>query len=291
MILGAHLSIVGGPHRAVERAAELGFQTVALFVRNQRRWSAPPMSDEAVAAFRRARRRTGIRPVLVHGSYLANLAGAADVRRRSLAAVAEELDRSGRLGAEYYVLHPGSPGQAGRATPRRRRAAGIARVADALNELLSACRHRRLTLLLESTAGAGAQLAGRFEDLAEILQRLDRPHRFGVCLDTCHVFAAGYDLRTQRTYHRTMAEFGRLVGLRRLRAVHLNDSLAGLGSRRDRHAHIGRGRIGRRGFAHVVNDPRLSGVPMILETPKGTDEAGRDWDEVNAETVRSLVRR
>jgi len=284
MLLGAHLSIAGGPHKALERAGELGFETVAIFVRSPVQWGGPPLSAEAVARFRRTRRRLGMGPVIAHGSYLANLAGAAALRARSLRAMAEELDRCGRLGAEYYVFHPGSPGPAGREE-------GIARVAAGLDELIARCRRRRVKLLLETTAGAGHQLGGRFEDLAEILARLRRPGRFGVCLDTCHVFAAGYDLRTRRAWDGTLRRFDRLIGLERLRAVHLNDSKGPLGSGRDRHEHIGLGRIGRRGFAHLVNDRRLDGVPMILETPKGTTDAGRDWDLVNAEVLRSLRRR
>jgi deoxyribonuclease-4 len=281
MLLGAHLSIAGGPHMALHRAARYGFDTVAIFVRNQRRWRAPPLTAAAAARFRRARRRLGIGPVIAHGSYLANLAGCPAVRKKSIAAVAEELDRCRRLGADYYVFHPGSPGRDGPEV-------GIARVAEALNRLIPAAG-RRVKVLLETTAGAGRQLGGRFEELAEMLARLERRRRFGVCLDTCHVFAAGYDLGTPRACRRTMRRFDRIVGLDRLRVVHLNDSLADLGSRRDRHEHIGRGRIGLEGFANFVRDRRLADVPMILETPKGTTDDGRDWDRVNAETLRSLA--
>jgi deoxyribonuclease-4 len=284
MILGSHLSIAGGPHKALQRAAEYGFATVAIFVRNQRRWRAPRLGQEAVASFRRARRRLGIRPVVAHGSYLINLAGSAPVRRRSITAVAKELDRCGRLGVEFYVLHPGSPGRAGRER-------GIARVADALSDAIARSRRRRVKVLLETTAGAGQTLGGSFEDLAEILARLDRPGRFGICLDTCHVFAAGYDLRAPRAYRETMDRLEAVVGLDRLKCVHLNDSACPLGSRRDRHAHVGKGEIGLAGFSNVVNDARLGEVPMILETPKGRDDAGRDYDLINAEAIRALTQR
>ncbi|MHC4715999.1 MAG: TIM barrel protein, partial [Planctomycetota bacterium] len=173
MILGAHLSIAGGVWKALEKAAEYGFDTVAIFVRNQRQWRTGPMSAGAVRRFRRTRRRLGIGPVIAHGSYLINLAGRAEVRAKSIEAVAEELDRAGGLGAEYYVLHPGSPLEDGRE-------AGIQRVSDALNGLIAACPRRRVKVLLETTAGAGHHLAGTFEDLAEILSRLHRPGRFGV---------------------------------------------------------------------------------------------------------------
>ncbi|KPK82985.1 MAG: hypothetical protein AMJ81_08645 [Phycisphaerae bacterium SM23_33] len=284
MLLGAHLSVAGGLHKAVERAAEYAFNTVAIFVRNQVQWRAAPLTAEAVGRFRRARRRLKIRPVIAHGSYLVNLAGRPAVREPSLAAVADELDRCARLGVQYYVFHPGSPGEDGRE-------AGISRVADALNQLVAARGRRRVKVLLETTAGAGRQLGGTFEDLAEMLCRLERPRRFGVCLDTCHVFAAGYDIRTPAAYRRTMKHFDRSIGLDRLFVVHLNDSLKELGCHRDRHEHIGLGRIGLGGFANFVNDPRLAAVPMILETPKGTTDDGRDWDQVNADAIRGLAQK
>jgi len=281
MKLGSHLSIAGGMDRALRRAGEYGFATVAVFLRSQVQWYVPPLQEEAVRTFRRERRRLGIGPVVAHGSYLVNLAGRAALRRKSIAAMKADLARCGRLGIEYLVLHPGSRADADY---------GIDRIAEALNEIVATCPHRRPKVLLETTAGAGNILGARFEELAAILDRLDRPRRFGVCLDTCHIFAAGYDIRTPGAYRKTMTEFDRVIGLERLLAVHVNDSKGELGSRRDRHEHIGRGRIGRRGIANFVNDPRLARVPLILETPKGTDQSGRDWDLVNAEVIRSLVR-
>jgi len=280
MLLGSHLSIAGGLHHALLAAGRYGFGTVAVFVRNQRQWHVPPLPASAVAEFRRVRRRLGIGPVVAHGSYLVNLAGDDEVRGKSVAATLADLERCGLLGIEYLVLHPGSRADADE---------GVRRIADALNEVLAACRFRRPRLLLETTAGAGHSIGGSFEQLAAILARLRRPRRVGVCLDTCHVFAAGYDLRTPRAYRRTLARFDRLIGLDRLGAIHLNDSLRGLGSRLDRHEHIGRGRIGRAGFAQFVRDRRLADVPMILETPKGLDDRGRDWDAVNAAVLRRLA--
>lgn len=279
MLIGAHLSIAGGIQRALVSADEYGFETVALFVRNQRQWRAPPLTDGVVRRFKRIRRRLGIRPVVAHGSYLVNLAGRREVRRKSLTAMAEEMDRCGRLGIEYLVMHPGANASA---------EAGIELIAGGLNELTASCRRRRPMVLLETTAGAGASIGATFEQLADILARLGRPKRFGVCLDTCHIFAAGYDIRTPACYRKTMAAFDRAIGLDRLLAIHVNDSVAPLGSRRDRHAHIGQGLIGLRGFANFVRDRRLAGVPMILETPKGIDRAGRDWDAVNADALRAM---
>lgn len=283
MLLGAHLSIVGGLYRALERAAGYGFGTLALFVRNQRQWHAPPLGPEAVAAFRAARRRLGIGPVLAHGSYLVNLAGSAAVRSRSLAATADELERCARLGLDGLVIHPGTCPDEGE---------GIRLIAEGLNELTARRTAGRVRILLETTAGQGSCLGRSFEQLADILARLDRPQRFGVCLDTCHVFAAGYDVRTPEAYARTMEHFDRVVGLRRLRAVHVNDSLKGLGLRVDRHQHIGRGAIGLAGLANFLCDERLRRLPFLLETPKGTDaDTGRDWDEINAEALRGLASR
>ncbi len=279
MLLGSHLSIAGGVERALVRAHEYGFDSLGMFVRNQRQWSAQPLAQRTVRAFRRTRRKLGVGPIVAHGSYLLNLAAPQPLRHRSMAAAAEELDRCRRLGLDYYAIHPGSCAD---------RQVGIRRIAEALNGLVATSQGGPI-ILLETTSGAGHTLGRSFEELAALLKLLEPSARFGVCLDTCHVFAAGYDLRTARAYQQTLSEFDRVIGLDRLKAVHLNDSLGSLGSRVDRHAHIGRGRIGRGGFAHFVNDPRLEATPGILETPKGRDRRGRPWDLVNAMVLRSLV--
>ena len=281
MLLGSHLSIGGGMYRALEAAERYGFGTVAVFVRNQVQWRPTPLREETVRRFRATRKRLGIGPVVAHGSYLVNLAGHYAIRRKSITAMTRDLDRCGRLGIEYLVFHPGS---------RPNAEEGVDLIASALNEIVAAGAHRRPKILLETTAGQGNCIGHTFEQLAAILSRLNRPKRFGVCLDTCHVFAAGYDIRTPGAYRRTMNAFDETVGLDRLLAIHLNDSRRELGSRVDRHAHIGAGEIGLGGFANIVNDARLADAPMILETPKGLDEAGRDWDTVNASVLRHLVR-
>ncbi len=281
MILGAHLSIAGGLERALIKAGEHGFDAVALFLRNQRQWAAPPLSEQTVEVFGRLRRELNIRAVVAHGSYLLNLAGEGEVRRRSMEAMIDDLDRCRRLGIEDLVIHPGScPDQQ----------AGLTRIARAVRDLLKASPGP-VRVLLETTAGQGASLGWRFEHLAEMIHRCGRTARAGVCLDTAHVFAAGYDIRTAEAYEQTMSQFERIVGLERLHAVHVNDSTRELGSRVDRHAHVGRGRIGLAGFRCLVNDPRLARVPLILETPKGADDRGRDWDAVNARRLRRLRRR
>ena len=281
MLLGAHLSIAGGLHEALRAARRYRFNTLGLFVRNQRQWACPPLSEQAVLAFRSLRRRLGIAPVVAHGSYLLNLCGRPLVRRKSIAALAEDRRRCGRLGIEYLVIHPGSHADAGE---------GGRLIAEGLRHVLDASAGAGTAVLLETTAGAGHSIGGRFEELAEALERAASPGLLGVCLDTCHVFAAGYDIRTPQAYARTMSRFDAVIGLSRLKAVHLNDSRGELGSRLDRHEHIGKGRIGLEGFAHFLHDPRMERIPLILETPKGKDPRGRDWDRVNAGAIRRLHR-
>lgn len=281
MLIGSHLSIAGGPQNALLSAVEYGFATVAMFVRNQRQWKSPPLTDETVETFRRLKLELKIAPVVAHGSYLVNLAGKSDVRGKSIRGMGEDLDRCGRLGIEYLVVHPGS---------RPDQTEGMAMIADAMNRVIADCPHHEPEVLLETTAGQGNCIGHTFEQLAEILSQLDKPKRFGVCLDTCHIFAAGYDIRTPAAYKKTMQQFDDVIGLDRLAAIHLNDSRGELGGRLDRHAHIGHGTIGKAGFANVVCDRRLAEMPMILETPKGTDQAGRDWDKVNTATLMSLCR-
>lgn len=289
MLLGSHLSIAGGMHLAVEKAHEYGFDTLAVFVRNQRQWHVPVLKEEAIGLFRNAREKYRIGPVVAHGSYLLNLAGVEPIRARSIDALTADLDRCDRLGIEYLVIHPGS---------HRDAATGLALIADGLNQVFrrhplpGAGRGPGARILLETTAGSGSVLGSRFEHLQTVLAALDQPKRAGVCLDTCHVFAAGYDIRSRRGYLNTLREFDAMIGLRHLCAVHLNDSLRELASRVDRHAHIGQGQIGLEGFAHFANDRRLAKVPMVLETPKGLRETdGMDWDLINAQTVRSLVKK
>ncbi len=281
MNLGSHRSIAGGPARAVETVHALGLSAVGLFVRNQRQWNAPPLGESTVREFRNARRRLGIGPAVAHASYLVNLAGRDEVREKSIDALREDLQRSGRLGIEYVVVHPGSHPDLEE---------GIARIAEGIDRAFATCSRRRVKLLLETTAGQGNCIGHRFEHLAEIRRRSRRKRRVGICLDTAHVFAAGYDLRTPRAYARTMNELDETVGLEHLLAVHLNDSKKPLASRVDRHEHIGLGEIGERGFANLMRDERLADLPGILETPKEIHPDGRDWDAVNAAVLRKLSR-
>ncbi|MFW5840714.1 MAG: deoxyribonuclease IV [Planctomycetota bacterium] len=277
MLIGSHLSIAKGLDAACRNAGNYGFNCLGLFVRNQVQWKAPPLADGRVEGFRKARKASGIRTAVAHASYLVNLAGADGVRRKSIDAMVEDLGRCGRLGVEYLVMHPGSNPDAG---------AGIEQIARGIDEIFAKLENRRVKLLLETTAGQGNCLGWRFEQLAAIRAATKRARRVGICLDTAHVFAAGYDIRTAAGWDQTLAELAETVGLEHLLAIHLNDSKREFACRVDRHEHLGRGQIGEEGLAAVVNDPRLQNVPFILETPKETAEDGRDWDEVNLETIR-----
>lgn len=281
MLLGAHLSIAGGLHRALERAHEYGLDCVALFLHNQRQWKPPPLTRLSIDRFHATRQRLYLKEIVAHAPYLVNLAGRTAVRRKSIAAMREDIKRCQQLGIKYLVLHPGS-------NPNLEK--GIYLIADALNRLIEDGGDTT-KILLETTAGQGNSIGYRFEHLSAIIDRLDRPEAAGLCLDTCHIFAAGYDIRSARAYRKTMETFERIIGLEKLKVIHLNDSLKDLGSRIDRHWHIGRGKIGLEGFASIVNDPHLEALPMILETPKGYTEDGLDWDAVNAGTIRSLLQR
>lgn len=265
MNLGAHLSIEGGLHRALHRGKESTCSVVQIFVKNQLQWNAPPLTDEQVAAFRRAKRETGIKTVVAHGSYLLNLASPDDALwRKSMDAFLLELERCEALGALGLVIHPGSHLGQGEE-------AGLRRIARALDTIHGRTQGYRTRTLLETTAGQGSSLGRRFEQLRAILDRVQDPARLAVCVDTAHIFAAGYDLRNAAAYEATMQELLEVVGRRRVRAFHLNDSKAKLGSEVDRHAHIGKGQIGRKGFAALVRDRRFHRVPMFLETPKEGD--------------------
>lgn len=281
-LFGAHMSIAGGLYKAAEAAAALGMQTVQIFTKNNNQWHARDLVDEDIRAFKAAMRRAKLRHAMAHDCYLINLASPdAGLFRKSLEAFVVEMRRAEALGLDYLVTHPGA------AVDGDERA-GLLRVAAALDEAHVRCPDFRLKVLLETTAGQGTSLGHRFEHLASILAQVKDPERLGVCLDTCHVFAAGYALAPEKEYRATMREFHRLVGIKRLRAFHVNDSARPQGSRVDRHAHIGKGYIGLEAFRLLLNDPRFRNRPMILETPK--ESADRDdMDVVNLRTLRRLM--
>jgi len=282
-ILGAHMSIAGGYYRAVERAAEVGCDCVQLFTKNNNQWRAKPISDEDVRLFRAALKELKIAHPISHDAYLINLASPDDALwKRSVDAFIVEMRRADLLGIPYVVTHPGAY-----TTSSERR--GLRRIIRALNEIHRQTRGITSKCLLETTAGQGSNLGCRFEHLATILDGVRNPDLLGVCLDTCHVFAAGYAMETEAQYKATMRELNATVGVKQVRAVHLNDSKADFGSRVDRHEHIGRGKMGLAPFRHLLADRRFRKVPMYLETPKG-ETNGVAWDVMNLRTLRKLMK-
>lgn len=282
ILLGAHVSVAGGLRRGMERAAETGCTAAQIFSKSARTWKETRISEADARRFREARAAAGVRALVSHAAYLINLATAdPTVRERSIRAMRAEMERSAALGVEWVVVHPGAHKGAGEAE-------GLRLVAEAVETVLADAPPGP-TLLLENTAGQGTGVGHAFEQLGTVLDRLGRPERLGVCLDTSHLFAAGYDVRSEAGYAETIEVLDRAVGLDRLGVLHLNDSKTALGSRVDRHAHIGRGEIGEAAFRRIMNDPRLERVPKIIETPKGGGKDDPDWDRVNLGLLRGMV--
>ena len=262
--LGAHESVGKGLHLAFDRIARVGGEALQIFTRNQRQWNPKPLTAPEVELFKAARLEHGNMMVASHASYLINLASAnEELLRKSIDSFIGELQRCHRLAIPFVVIHPGSHGGDGVE-------AGLSRVVRALDEVIEGAGSSAM-VLLETTAGQGTSLGSRFEELAYIRNNSRFPEMLGVCLDTCHIFAAGYDVRSEAAYNETMAEFDEHIGVNHLYFFHLNDSQKELGSRVDLHDHIGQGRIGSRGFSHFLNDARFAAHPMTLETPKGDD--------------------
>jgi deoxyribonuclease-4 len=281
-LFGAHMSVAGGLHHALQDATAHDCDSVQIFSRNASRWQARALTDAEAQLFRETLRDSGLRHPMAHDSYLINLASPdPPLYRKSVEALVDEMGRAEALGLDYLIAHPGAHVGSGEEE-------GLARIAGALDEVHGRCPNFRVRILLETTAGQGTCLGHRFEQLAHILELVAEPARLGVCFDTCHVFAAGYALAPKRKYRATMRAFDDTIGLSRLRAFHVNDSLRPFASRRDRHAHIGQGHLGIEPFRLLVNDPRFRDRPMILETPK-SGGAEKDMDAVNLATLRGLV--
>ena len=281
---GSHLSVAGGFENAFHEGVEIGCDCLQIFVKNQRQWKAKPIADEQIAAFKQAAKETGIGPVVAHASYLLNLASPeAENRDKSVKALVDELERCEALGVVGLVIHPGAHMKGGEDK-------GIKRISASLNKAHAATKGIACRVLLESTAGQGTTIGHEVEHLGRIIDGVKAAERLGVCLDTCHLFAAGYDIRDADAYESMIQAMDTSFGIDRIACIHMNDSKHELGSRRDRHEHIGEGCIGRKGFVNVVNDARLVGVPMILETEKGDDDKGRPYDKVNLNKLRRMVR-
>jgi deoxyribonuclease IV len=278
--LGAHMSIAGGYDKAVQRAHSVESEALQIFTKNQNQWNAKPIEDASVTLFKQHCIDCVIDPVVAHDSYLINLASPKDdLWEKSIEAFRIELERCELLGIPYLVTHPGA--HTGSGTE-----AGIARVIAALDRIHTDLPGYQVKALLETTAGQGTTLGATFEELATMRAGIANPERVGVCFDTCHIFVAGYDIRTPEAYAETMSQFDASVGIENLLAIHLNDALKEHGSKRDRHAHIGKGFIGSAGFWSLMNDDRLAGRPALLETEKG-DDLAEDREAIIL--LRSLV--
>lgn len=278
--LGAHMSISGGLHLAIDRALAAGCGVLQIFTRNSNQWKGKAVSDADVDLFRQKFAASGLHEVISHDIYLINLAAPpGETRDKSLAAFRDELETCARLGIAKVVMHPGS-----HLTDSPQ--VGLERVVEAFDQLFEDVPQFEGRVLVETTAGQGSNLGRTFEELAAIINGSRFPDKFGVCFDTCHTFAAGYDTATEAGYRDTMEQFDRLIGLQRLQCFHFNDSKKGLGSRVDRHEHIGQGALGLNPFRFILNDPRFSTIPKILETPKGDND---EMDLINLELLRGLI--
>lgn len=278
-LLGAHISTKGGLHTVFDRASEINASAIALFAKNSNQWKGKTMTDEDVATFSGKR---SVRPVLTHASYLINLATTnPEFHRKSIEGMIDELDRAERLGIHAVVLHPGAHLGAG---PE----AGIEQIARSLDQIHAAIPNHKVVTLLETAAGQGSCIGCTFEELGRIIALVDDKQRVGVCFDTCHVFASGYELRNRDDYERTIDALEKHAGIANVGAFHLNDSKKPLGSRVDRHQHIGDGEIGLDAFRFLLNDERFRGVPKLLETPKPVEN---ESDRKNLTLLRSLLPR
>jgi deoxyribonuclease IV len=279
-LLGAHMSIAGGVDKSLLLGKMVDCDAIQIFTKSSRQWAAKPYTKEEIELFGLNRKATGITKVIAHDSYLLNL-GSPDgpLRQRSIAAFIDELERCEILGVTNLVVHPGSHVGAGEEE-------GIKTIARSLDEVHQACPGYKTKVTLEITAGQGSNLGYRFDQIRKMIDATRESDRLRVCFDTEHAFAAGYDIRTKEGYERTFAEFDETIGLEVLAAFHLNDSKKEFNSRVDRHEHIGKGHIGIETFRFLLNDKRFWGLPMCLETPKGTDLAE---DRENLTLLRSLI--
>jgi deoxyribonuclease-4 len=279
------MSISGGLYKAPLKGREAGCQVIQIFTRNRNRWKSKKLPTKEIDLFHKACEETSIRVVAAHSSYLINLASTrSHVFEKSVHALLQELERAELLEIPYLVMHPGAHVGGGEKK-------GLKRIAVALNDVLERTSDYRVKILLETTAGQGTSLGYRLEHLAEILEMTESQDRLGICMDTCHAFAAGYDFRTAKAYRQFLKEFDRILGLDRLGLFHINDSKNGLGSRVDRHEHPGAGCIGLKPFSFFLNDPKLAHLPFLIETPKGKNKDGLDWDRVNLNLLRSLIKK
>ncbi|MHA1269231.1 MAG: deoxyribonuclease IV [Candidatus Helarchaeota archaeon] len=280
MLLGAHMSIAKEIYLAIERGVNIGCETIQIFVKNNRRWDAAPIPLERINKFKETRIKNKINPILSHNTYLVNLATTKEeILEKSLNCLLYEIRTSEELGLEYIVMHPGSHLDIGEDK-------GIEIISKNIRNLIYETEGFKIKILLETMAGQGTNIGYKFDQIKSMIELIDYPDRIGVCFDTCHSFAAGYDFRTEKEYEKMIDEFNSIIGLENLLVIHLNDSAFNLGSKKDRHEHIGMGKIGLDGFRNFINDKRFKNIPGILETPKDKE---MKMDIRNLEILRSLI--
>jgi|ERR1700733_8898843 len=280
LLLGAHMSIAGGLEKAIERGQSIGCTAIQIFTKSNRQWHAKPITQEEADLFKKTWAESNVDSIIAHATYLINIAsGDPKIAHASLNALAKELDSCDLLGIPYLVLHPG-------ASTSSTQQEALDRVVAHLDLVLD--NDNKTTILLETMAGQGSTLCSSFEQLAYLLKKVKHAHKLGICLDTCHIFAAGYDFRDAKDYNHLWETFDKIVGLQHLKAIHINDSQKELGCKVDRHQHIGKGKIGLHGFELLFNDSRFFDIPKILETPKATKEPLAE-DIMNMETIRKLL--
>ncbi len=280
-LLGAHTSIAGGVSKSVPLAEKLGFTAMQIFTKNNNRWSAKPLEENEIESFKSLLAKSSIKFVVSHDSYLINLCAKDEGNlEKSRNAFVDELERCEALGIEYLNFHPGAHGGQGEEE-------GIKIIAESLNIAHQKTKGFKVSSMLELTAGQGTNLGYRFEHIAKIIELVDEPDRMTACIDTAHIFAAGYNIKDALEYQKVINEFDAVIGLGKLKCFHMNDSKKELGSRVDRHEHIGKGFIGLEGFRNIMNDHRLAHIPKILETPKGKEQLE---DIENLKVLRSLIK-
>ncbi|HEU5246381.1 MAG TPA: deoxyribonuclease IV [Candidatus Udaeobacter sp.] len=281
ILLGAHMSIAGGVNLAIERAHSINCTVMQMFVKNNMQWFAHPLTREEIRTFLEHQQRSELLSIFAHANYLINLAATnGQFHANSIRSLSEELVRADQLELPFLVLHPGAHLSAGEE-------AGLEKIIESINRVLSGLPKIKTRIALETTAGQGSCLGNKFEHLAYIISRVREPKRLCVCLDTAHIFAAGYDIGSETSVRKTFREFDRVVGLDYLAALHLNDSKTACGSRVDRHEHIGKGKIGLAAFRFIMRDRRFRKIPKVLETPKGKDLRE---DVINLKTLRRLMK-
>ncbi|HEX7402296.1 MAG TPA: deoxyribonuclease IV [candidate division Zixibacteria bacterium] len=281
LLIGAHMSIAGGVYNSLIFGKDLGCTTIQIFTKNNNQWRAKEITSEDAKQFFENQKKTGISPVVGHNGYLINLASPReDIYRQSLGSMLIELQRAELLALPYLVMHPGSHLGTGER-------AGIKKIVRSIDWLHRNTKGFKVKICLETTAGQGSAIGFRFEQIAEIMEMVKENQRLGVCYDTCHTFAAGYDIRTKGSYEATFKEFDKAIGMEKLKVFHVNDSMKDFNSRVDRHQHIGEGKIGLEGFRLLMNDSRWEKIPKILETPK---EDGTEKDQRNLKVLRKLAK-